>query len=36
MKQAEELQQILRRIDHKGYPAYKDTAGAYQCRDYVL
>ena len=36
MKQAEELQQILRRIDHKGYPAYKDTAGAYQFRDYVL
>lgn len=36
MKQSEELQQILRRIDHKGYPAYKDTAGAYQFRDYVL
>lgn len=36
MKQAEELQQILHRIDHKGYPAYKDTAGAYQFGDYVL
>lgn len=36
MKQSEDLQEILRRIDHKGYPAYKDTAGAYQFADYVL
>ncbi|MDE7312299.1 MAG: ABC-ATPase domain-containing protein [Eubacterium sp.] len=36
MKQSEDLQEILRRIDHKGYPAYKDTAGAYQFGDYVL
>ncbi|KAI4448094.1 hypothetical protein C823_002613 [Eubacterium plexicaudatum ASF492] len=36
MKRAEDLQEILRRIDHKGYPAYKDTAGAYQFDNYVL
>ncbi len=36
MKQSEELQEILRRIDHRGYPAYKDTAGAYQFANYVL
>lgn len=36
MKRAEELQEILRRIDHRGYPAYKDTAGAYQFGNYVL
>lgn len=36
MKHAEELQEILRRIDHRGYPAYKDTAGAYQFGTYVL
>lgn len=36
MKRSEDLQQILYRIDHKGYPAYKDTAGAYQFGNYVL
>ncbi len=36
MKRAEDLQEILRRIDHKSYPAYKDTAGAYQFDSYVL
>lgn len=36
MKRAQELQEILRRIDHRGYPAYKDTAGAYQFDNYVL
>ena len=36
MKRAEDLQEILRRIDHRGYPAYKDTAGAYQFGQYVL
>ncbi len=36
MKQASELQDLLRRIDHKGYPAYKDTAGRYQFGTYVL
>lgn len=36
MKRAEDLQEILRRIDRRGYPAYKDTAGAYQFGGYVL
>ena len=31
-----ELREILRRIDHKGYPAYKDTRGKYDFADYVL
>ena len=36
MKNKADLQQILRRIDHRGYPAYKDTAGSYQFEDFVL
>ncbi|MCI9020932.1 MAG: ABC-ATPase domain-containing protein [Eubacterium sp.] len=36
MKRSEDLQEILRRIDHRGYPAYKDTAGSYQFGNYVL
>lgn len=36
MKRSEDLQEILRRIDHRGYPAYKDTAGSYQFGSYVL
>lgn len=36
MKRAQDLQEILHRIDHRGYPAYKDTAGAYQFDSYVL
>lgn len=36
MKNAQELQAILKRIDHKGYPAYKDTKGAYEFKNYVL
>ncbi len=36
MKRSEDLRQLLNRIDHKGYPAYKDTAGAYQFGNYVL
>lgn len=35
MKSAE-LKNILERIDHKGYPAYKDTKGKYQFPGYVL
>ncbi len=31
-----DLRTVRRRIDHRGYPAYKDTAGAYQFRGYVL
>ena len=33
MKQASELEQLLRSIDHKGYPAYKSLAGAYDFKD---
>lgn len=33
---ATELREILHRIDHKGYPAYKDTKGNYQFAGYVL
>ncbi len=36
MKTAAELRELLGRIDHKGYPAYKDTAGMYQFQGYVL
>ena len=31
-----ELRNLLNRIDHRGYPAYKDTRGAYQFPGYVL
>lgn len=36
MKTAEELRQLLNRIDRKGYPAYKDTRGTYQFGKFVL
>lgn len=36
MKTSEDLKQILERIDHRGYPAYKDTRGAYQFGTYIL
>ncbi|MDD3337401.1 MAG: ABC-ATPase domain-containing protein [Lachnospiraceae bacterium] len=36
MKQSNELRELLKRIDHKGYPAYKDTRGEYQFPDYIL
>lgn len=36
MKQAAELKEILRKIDRKGYPAYKETRGQYQFPGYVL
>ena len=36
MKTAAELQNLLRQIDRKSYPAYKDTRGKYQFREYVL
>ncbi|MBO5069518.1 MAG: ABC-ATPase domain-containing protein [Roseburia sp.] len=31
-----DLKTLLQRIDHKGYPAYKDTKGSYDFRNYVL
>ncbi len=36
MQTAAELRNLLKRIDHKGYPAYKDTKGVYQFPGYVL
>ena len=36
MKTAEDLRSLLHRIDHKSYPAYKDTAGSYQFRRHIL
>lgn len=36
MKRAADLKTLLERIDRRGYPAYKDTAGQYQFPDYVL
>lgn len=36
MKSSEELRSLLQRIDHKGYPAYKDTRGSYQFPGFVL
>lgn len=36
MKPAEELRAILDRIDHRGYPAYKDTKGSYDFGRYAL
>lgn len=36
MKTAAELQTLLRQIDRKSYPAYKDTKGKYQFQQYVL
>ena len=31
-----DLKRILDRIDHRGYPAYKDTKGRYDFGDYIL
>ena len=36
MQTSSDLKQILDRIDRRGYPAYKDTRGAYQFPGYVL
>ena len=36
MKSSTELQNLLRQIDHKSYPAYKDTKGKYQFQQYIL
>ncbi len=36
MKTATQLQEKLRSIDHRGYPAYKDLKGEYQFGDYVF
>ena len=36
MKTSDDLKSLLTRIDHKGYPAYKDTRGSYRFDSYVL
>lgn len=36
MKTSADLRELLNRIDHKGYPAYKDTKGSWQFEGYVL
>lgn len=36
MKTSTDLRELLNRIDHKGYPAYKDTRGIWQFEGYVL
>lgn len=36
MKSSAELRELLDRIDRRGYPAYKETRGAYQFGGYVL
>ena len=36
MQSAADLRSLLNRIDHRGYPAYKDTKGRYRFPGYVL
>lgn len=36
MKTSTDLRELLNRIDHRGYPAYKDTRGSWQFDGYVL
>lgn len=36
MKTSTELRELLNRIDHRSYPAYKDTRGAWQFDGYLL
>lgn len=36
VKRAADLREVLERIDHKGYPAYKDTAGNYDFPGFQL
>ena len=36
MKSSEDLRRILRAVDHKSYPAYKDLRGAYSLGSFVL
>ena len=36
MQPSNDLRSLLKRIDHRGYPAYKDTRGTYQFPGYVL
>lgn len=36
LKNSQELRNMLQRIDHKGYPSYKQLKGTYQFEGYVL
>ena len=36
MKSASDLRELLNRIDHKSYPAYKDTKGTYTFDGYLM
>lgn len=36
MQSQTELRSLLQKIDHRGYPAYKDTKGSYDFGSYVL
>lgn len=36
MKSSTDLRNLLKQIDHKGYPAYKDTKGSYQFEQYIF
>lgn len=36
MQSQADLKSLLQRIDHKSYPAYKDTQGSYECVGYTL
>ena len=36
MKTSDDLKMLLKKIDHKGYPAYKDTKGLYKFDEYIL
>ena len=36
MQNMNDLRALLERIDHKGYPAYKDTKGEYNFGSYIL
>lgn len=36
MKSSTDLRNLLNKIDHKGYPAYKETKGVYQFEGYIL
>ena len=36
MKSSEDLRRLLRAVDHKSYPAYKDLKGLYSFGSFVL
>ena len=36
MKKQKDLEEILERIDGKGYAAYRDIKGEYECKGYIL